>query len=310
MTLEGLFKPTVIFFGLTNSPAIFQTMINKILQRLINTKEVASFIDDVIVRTEEEGHNKVVEETVKRLVENDLYVKQEKYKQKIREIRFLGVVIGPKGIKIEEEKIKEVLDWPTSKRVKDIQKFLGLANYYWQFIKDFVSIARLLYDLVKKDQKCDWIEKQEKTFKKLKERFTKELVLAVLDLDKKMRMKVDMLDYAIEVVLSMKCEDRKQRPVVYLSKSLNEIERNYEIHDKKMLVVIRELENWKYLLESTKLKFKIWTDHKNLEYFMKVQKLNRKQACQALYLSRFNFILKHVPGTKMEKVDRLSKKLD
>jgi len=80
MTLEGLFKPTVIFFGLTNSPAIFQTMINKILQRLINTKEVASFIDDVIVRTEEEGHNKVVEETVKRLVENDLYVKQEKYK--------------------------------------------------------------------------------------------------------------------------------------------------------------------------------------------------------------------------------------
>jgi len=80
MTLEGLFKPTVIFFGLTNSPAIFQTMINKILQRLINTEEVASFIDDVIVRTEEEGHNKVVEETVKRLVENDLYVKQEKYK--------------------------------------------------------------------------------------------------------------------------------------------------------------------------------------------------------------------------------------
>ena len=77
--------------------------------------------------------------------------------------------------------MKGVLDWLTPKGVKDIQKFLRLANYYWQFIKDFVFIARLLYDLVKKDQKWDQMEKQEKTFKKLKERFTKEPVLAVLD---------------------------------------------------------------------------------------------------------------------------------
>ena len=123
-------------------------------------------------------------------------------------------------------------------------------------------------------------------------------------------MKVDVLDYVMGGVLSIKCEDKKQRPVVYLSKSLNKIERNYEIHDKKMLVVIRELENWRHLLESAKLKFKVWTDHKNLEYFMKVQNLNRKQACQALYLLRFDFLLKHVLGTKIEKVDRISKRLD
>ena len=122
-------------------------------------------------------------------------------------------------------------------------------------------------------------------------------------------MEVDVLDYVTGGVLSMKCKDRKQRPVVSLSKSLNEIERNYEIHDKKMLVVIRELENQRHLLESAKLKFKVWTDYKNLEYFMKVQKLNIKQACQALYLLRFDFILKHVLGTKIEKVYRLSKRL-
>ena len=88
-------------------------------------------------------------------------------------------------IKMEEEKVKGVLNWPTSKEIKNIQKFLGLANYYWQFIKDFVFIAKPLYNLVKKDQKWDWIEKQEIAFKKLKKRFTKELVLVVSDLDKK-----------------------------------------------------------------------------------------------------------------------------
>jgi len=139
--------------------------------------------------------------------------------------------------------VKEVLDWLTLKRVKNIQKFLGLANYYQQFIKDFASIARLLYDLIKKNQKWDWMEKQEKAFKKLKKRFTKKLVLAVLNLDKKMRIEVNMLDYTIAGVLSIECEDGQWRSIVYLSKSLNETERNYKIHDKEMLVVIRKLEN-------------------------------------------------------------------
>ena len=122
---------------------------------------------------------------------------------------FLGVVIKLEGIKMEEEKMREVLDWPTSKGVKDIQKFLGIANYYQWFIKDFMSIVRLLHDLVKKDQKWAWTEKQEKVFKELKKRFTKEPVLAASNLNKKMRMRVDTLDYTMKEVLSMKYEDRK-----------------------------------------------------------------------------------------------------
>jgi len=94
-----------------------------------------------------------------------------------------------------------------------------------------------------------------------------------------MRMEVNVLNYAIGGVLSIKCEDRRWRPVVFLLKSLNETERNYKIYDKEMLAVIRELENWRHLLEDTKFKFEVWTDHKNLEYFMKLQKLNKRQAC-------------------------------
>ena len=106
----------------------------------------------------------------------------------------------------------------------------------------------------------------------------KEPVLAALELYKKMRMEVDVLDYATGGVLSMECEDGQWKLVAFLSKFLKETEKNYKIYNKEMLVVIRELENWRYLSKDTKFKFEVWTDHKNLEYFMKIQKLNRRQA--------------------------------
>jgi len=204
ITPERSFEPTVMFFRLTNSPAIFQAMMNELLRDLINTGKVAAFIDDMIVGTEtKERHDELVAEVIKRLEANDLYVKPEKCKWKVREVGFLRVVIGPEGIKMEKEKVKEVLEWPTSKCVKDIQKFLGLANYYHQFIQGFALIARLLHDMVKKDRKWEWTERQEKTFEKLKKRFMQKPVLAILDLDKKMRMEVDVSDYAMGGVLSM-----------------------------------------------------------------------------------------------------------
>jgi len=120
-TLEGSFELTVMFFGLTNSPAIFQAMMNELLRDLINTEKIAAFIDDVIVGTEtEEGHDEIVAEVIRRLKKNDLYVKLEKCKWKVREVGFLGVVIGPDGIKMVKVKVKGVLEWPTPKCIKDI----------------------------------------------------------------------------------------------------------------------------------------------------------------------------------------------
>ena len=131
MIPEVSFKPTVIFFRLISSLAMFQTIMNKILEDSINTREVVSFIDDEIIgMEEEEEHDKVVEEVIRRLVKNKLYVKSEKCKWKIRKVGFLRVVIGSKGIKIKKEKVKEILEQLTLKGVKDIQKFLKLANYY------------------------------------------------------------------------------------------------------------------------------------------------------------------------------------
>ena len=139
----GSFELMVMFFGITNSPATFQAMMNKILRDLINKGKVAVFVDDVLVGTEiEKGHDEIVEEILRRLEENDLYIKPEKYMWKARKIRFLEVVIGPNRIEMESEKVEGVLSWLQLKNVKDVRKFLGLTNYYRRFIKDFAQVAR------------------------------------------------------------------------------------------------------------------------------------------------------------------------
>ena len=118
-------------------------------------------------------------------------------------------------------------------------------------------VVRPLHDTVKKDKRWKWTEKQKEAFRELKKRFTEEPVLAAPDLNKKMRMEVDASDYATGGVLSMECRDRLWRPVAFLFKSLNETKRNYEIHDKEMLAIIRGLEAWRYLLEGAQYKFEI-----------------------------------------------------
>ena len=177
-------------------------------------------------------------------------------------------------------------------------------------MKDFTRIAKLLHKLVRKDEKWNWGEEQKKTFKELKKVFTMQLVLVAPDLNKEMRIEADISEYATRGVLSMRCENDKWRLVAFISKLLNEAERNYEIHNREMLAIIQCLEEWRHLLEGAQTKFEIWSDYKNLEYFMSSQKLNRRQAKWTLYLSRFDFILKHVPESSMGRANSLSRHLD
>ena len=126
--------------------------------------------------------------------------------------------------------------------MKDVRKFLGLANYYRRFIKNFAQVARPMNVLIRKNMKWQWRQEQQKAFDELKRIFTTRPVLAALDLDKEFRVEADASNYAIGGVLLMKCSDELWRPVTFISKSLSDIEWNYEIHDKKMLAVIRYLE--------------------------------------------------------------------
>ena len=153
-THVGLFEPVVMFFGMINSPAMFQAMMNEILKDMINEGKVAAFVDDVLVGTEtEEKHDEVVEEVLKRLEENDLYVKPEKCMWKVQRVPFLGVVMGEGKVEMEEDKVEGVLKWPTPQCVRDVRKFLGLANYYRRFVKNFAKVALPMNRLTRKDEK-------------------------------------------------------------------------------------------------------------------------------------------------------------
>ena len=193
-----------------NLLATFQAIVNELLRDSINIEKVGSFINNVMVGIEsKKEHDELVEEILRRLEENDLYIKPEKCKWKVREVDFLEVVIGHKGIKMEEKKVKAVIDQPVPKLVKEIQKFLGLANYYRRFVKDFAKIVRLLHELTKKEQKQKQGIRQEKSFKVLKKRFITKPILVALDLDKRIRMEMNISDYITGGVLSMECKDGK-----------------------------------------------------------------------------------------------------
>ena len=157
---EESVEPIVMFFGLTNSPATFQATMNDLLRDLVVKEKVTVFIDNVMIATEiEEGYDEIVEKVLKRLEENDLFVKPEKYVWKVREVGFLGVIIGEDRVRMEKEKVQGVIEWPVPRSTKDIQKFLGLANYYRWFVKDFARIAKPLREMMRKETKWIWGER-------------------------------------------------------------------------------------------------------------------------------------------------------
>ena len=224
-TYVGSFELVVMFFGMTNSLAIFQGMMNEIMGDLINEGKMVVFVDDVLVGTDgEEGHDEIVAEVLKRLEENDLYVKPEKCSWKTNKVNFLGVVIDQGKIEMEEDKVVKVLNWPIPRMVRDVRKFLELANYYRWFIKNFVALAKPLNMLTRKDEKWKWEEAQQKAFEQLKGIFITRPLLVAPDLDKEFRVEADASNFATGGVLSIKCKDNKWRPVAYISKSLNETE--------------------------------------------------------------------------------------
>jgi hypothetical protein len=310
-TNRGLFEPLVMFFGLTNSPATFQTMMNDIFIELIDDQVVIVYMDDILVFTETlEHHRQVVSKVLELLERNKLYLKAEKCEFEKEKIEYLGLIISQGRIEMDPVKIEGVSKWPEPSNVKEVQSFIGFCNFYRRFIQGFSEIARPLHDLTKKGAPWTWNAEHRTAFWRLKERITSSPVLIFPSDDKPYKLEADSSNFATGAILSQEGEDGKWHPVAFMSKSLNEVERNYDIHDMEMLAIIRALEEWRHYLEGTKHTFQIWTDHKNLEYFMTAKKLNRRQARWSLFLSRFDFSLHHRPGKSSGKPDALSRRPD
>ena len=310
-TNRGLYEPLVMFFGLCNSPATFQTMMNDIFRRLIEEGTVAVYMDDILIFTKTlQEHRNVVNQVLQLLSNNKLYLKPEKCIFEVQQIEFLGLILSKNRVEMDPIKIEGVRAWPVPHNVKELQSFLGFVNFYRRFIENFSKIARPLHDLTRKETKWTWEEVHQKAFDDLKHRTTSSPILIQPDVKKPFKLETDASDFATGAVLSQLGEDEKWRPVGFISKSLNGAERNYQIHDKELLSVIRALEEWRHLLEGATHPVDIYNDHRNLTYFMTAQNLSRRQARWSLYLSRFNFMMHHRPGKSSGKPDALSRRVD
>jgi len=221
-------------------------------------------------------HKRIVKQVLQILANNKLSLYPKKCKFHQTKIEYLGVILSQNSVETNPTKTKGVAQWPEPRNKREVRQFLGFCNFYRRFILGFAQVARPLTELTGK-KAWKWQEKEKSAFNKLKNKMTNPPISVIPHPKQKMRLETDASEYAIGGVLSQQQEDNSWKPVVYLSKAMNETERNYEIYDRKLLAIMEGLKQWRqYLIGSNQ--FEIWTDHKNLGYFKKPQKLNRRQA--------------------------------
>jgi len=282
-------------------------MMNSIFWELLHEGILANYMDDFIIpaKTMEELEERIVR-FLKIVEKHNLCFKRSKCDFNMEEIPILGVIIGKEQIKMEQEKIKAVKEWKTPTRVKDVESFLGFANFYRRFIHNFSHTAKPLNEL-KGKKEWKWEEEHQKVFEELKEKITSQSVLSLPRREEKFRVETDALGHAIEGVLSQE-QDGKWKPITFLSRMMQPVERNYEIYDKELLVIVEALVKWRQYLLDTAESFEVWMDYENLKYFREPHKLNGQQARWYLKLQDYDFTLKHILGKTNTKADVLSRK--
>lgn len=307
LTNRGLFEPLVMFFGLTNSPATFQAMMNENFKDLIAAGHVVIYMDDILIFTDDiPTHELITRQVLAILQKENLYLKPEKCVFMATEVEYLGVIISHGCIRMDQKKIDAVTSWPTPRNKKDVQQFLGFVNFYRRFVKNFAKLAVPLNRLCGSTS-WNWTDIEQKAFSDLRDAVAHGPVLALPLDDAPFRLEADSSGFATGAVLTQLQSD-VWRPVAFFSKSLSAVERNYEIHDRELLSIMRALAEWRHYIHGTQ--FEVHSDHKNLLYFMTSQKLNRRQARWSLELAEFDFKLVHKPGTSMVIADALSRRPD
>uniref|UniRef100_A0A4W5N4N7 ribonuclease H n=1 Tax=Hucho hucho TaxID=62062 RepID=A0A4W5N4N7_9TELE len=249
-------------YGLTNSPAIFQSFINEIFKDLLN-QFVIAYIDDILIYSRSEAeHINHVKIVLSRLLNNQLYVKAEKCEFHVKQTSFLGYRISHHGVKMEEVKVQAVTEWPQPTTVKELQRFLGFANFYRQFIRNYSTVASPLTSLLKrKPTRLGWTKEATNAFIDLKERFTSAPILKHPDPSLPFIVEVDASDCGIGAVLSQRTgQPGKLHPCAFFSRKLTAAERNYDVGNKELLSMKAAIEEWRHWLEGAVHPFQIITD--------------------------------------------------
>ena len=308
---EGHFEYTVCPQGFTNSPACFQHFMNDILREHLDMTAVG-ILDDVIIYSEDTpSHIGHVSAILQILRDNRLYAKIEKCEFHKDQMTFVGYMVSSAGIGMDPEKVSSVLDWPVPTSIKEVQAFLGFANFSRRFIDGYSSLTSPLTDLTRKTKhKFTWTDKAGAAFTQLQQAFTSAPVLQHFQPHLQITMETDASDFAIGCILSQTSSDGNLHPVCYYSRKLSPAEINYPIYDKELLAVVAGFKHWRVYMEGAQHSVQVYTDHKNLEYFSTARTTSRRHSRWAASLATYDFRIIYRKGTANGKADALSRRPD
>ncbi|KAL0361382.1 UNVERIFIED_CONTAM: Retrovirus-related Pol polyprotein from transposon [Sesamum radiatum] len=243
VTRYGAFEFLVMPFGLTNAPATFCTLMNQVLHGFLD-EFVVVYLDDIVIycRTLAE-HVKHLRPVLARLCEYELYAKVSKCSFAQETISFLGHIVERGRIRRDPKKVQAIEEWQPPSNVHDLRSFLGLANYYRHFVKDYSKIARLITDLLKKTEAWNWTPQCQVSFDDLKRAMVTDPVLALPDMSKPFVVETDASNFALGGVLM-----QDGHPVAFESRKLKDAERRYSAHEKELLAVVHWLRLWRHYL--------------------------------------------------------------
>ena len=267
-TRYGHYQYRVMPFGLVNAPATFQTMMNEILREFLD-QGVVVYIDDILIYSKTiEEHIILVRKVLQKLREYRMAISLEKSVFHVKKVDFLGYVVATDGVTMNEKKVESVKAWRAPASVKDVQIFIGFANFYRRFIKNFSAICAPITNLLKGDpKKFFWGKEQQEAFDDLKRRFISAPILCHFYPELDTVVETDASDYALGCILSQ-FHGKRLHPVAFHSRKLSPAERNYDIHDKELLAILIAYMEWKHYLAGTEKPITPHTDHQNLQYFL------------------------------------------
>nr|ABG66286.1 retrotransposon protein, putative, Ty3-gypsy subclass [Oryza sativa Japonica Group] len=300
-TRYGLYEFTVMSFGLTNAPAFFMNLMNKIFMEYLD-QFVVVFINDILIYSKnEEEHAEHLRLIMEKLRDHQLFAKFSKYEFWLDRVAFLGHVISPNGVEVDPSKVEAVLAWNPPKNVSEIRSFLGLAGYYRRFIEGFSKLARPMTELLKKEKKFQWSTACEDSFQEMKKRLTTAPVLTLPDIRKDFEIFCDASRQGLGCVLM-----QERKVVAYASRQLRPHEVNYPTHDLELAAVVHALKIWRHYLIGNRCE--VYTDHKSLKYIFTQTELNMRQRRWLELIKDYDLGIHYHPGKANVVADALSRK--
>jgi transposase InsO family protein len=318
-TRYGHFEYNVMPFGLTNAPATFQAYINRALAGLVDVCCVV-YLDDILVYSDTHArHVRDLRAVLERLRKFALYASWKKCKFFTDEVAFLGYTVGSAGVSMDRSRVATVEEWPTPTSFRDVQVFLGFANFYRRFIRNYSKIVAPLTSLSKgskngkKTGPLVWGASEEQAFRQVKDAFTEAPILRHFDPAAPLRMETDASGFAVSAILSQMLYAGEEHagwyPIAFWSRKLIPAECNYETHDGELLAIVEGFKQFRHYLEGATHATQVLTDHNNLRGFMGVKQLNGRQARWATFLAAFDFVIEHRAG-KTNPADAPSRRPD